>query len=75
MFPNAIAESVRRSAQLRGQWPDRLEVRDPGDQYPQLLRVSPSELCSTLVIAKHEPGKSGPKDPFCRGCDRLVESR
>lgn len=80
-FPNAIAESVARTAALRGQNPNRLEIRDFDDRWPPFERVSPTGRCGRASeLAVHEGSwldQRGRRffDPFCRHCGALVDSR
>jgi len=71
VFPiNAFTRSIRLTAELRGQLPNRIEIRDPGDRWPEFVRVKRSILCPQRGgIFRHEPKP----DSFCVGCDRLVE--
>lgn len=79
-FPNAIAESVRRTAALKGQHANRLEMRDVEWPLPLFLRVDSRERCvGASNLRRHEPtevvqGERKFTDPFCRTCGRLVAS-
>ena len=84
-FPNAIAESVKRTATLRGQHAGRLEIRDSNDRWPEFALVSPRDLCQAAPLRVAHEGsvryQEGGKwngqdrhffDPFCRSCGVLV---
>jgi len=80
-FPNALASSVSRTAILRGQHANRLEIRDPDDNWPPLRRVIPTNRCNgganlvnhrTSIV--EQSGRSF-EDPFCATCGGLVTSR
>ena len=79
-FPNAIAESARRTAKLKGQHADRIEIREPGDKWPPFHRVSSRERCSGASNLRiHEgtfvtQGERRFFDPFCRTCGYLVDA-
>lgn len=71
-FPNAIAEGVRRSAFLRGQVANRLEIRDPGDRWPDFVRRQPGDKCEQYggLQGIHTSGR----DSFCIRCGVLIAS-
>jgi hypothetical protein len=69
-FPNAIAASVRRTAELRGQHADRIEIRDWDDNWPPAKSVARWERCSgTGGVFIHEPVIDG---SFCKHCRALI---
>jgi hypothetical protein len=81
VFPNPLAESIRKTAVLRGQHANRIEIRDFADRWPDFVRVSPMERCPAAAgLMAHEGSvvKQGERvfeDPFCRSCGRLVAGR
>lgn len=72
-FPNAIAESVRRSAELRGQHSNRLEIRDWADKWPDFVSRPAEGQCEQYagVQGVHSAGR----DSFCTRCGVLVQGR
>jgi len=80
VFPNALAESVRRTAALRGQHASRLALRDPDDQWPPLNRVPETRICPLAPLPyRHEAPRIFQEglnryytDPFCRSCGGVV---
>ena len=69
-FPNAIAESVKRSAELRGQNAHRLEIRDWQDRWPSEVIVERWGTCPRtggLFVHETPDGQS-----FCKHCGSLV---
>ncbi|HSE46750.1 MAG TPA: hypothetical protein VLA89_15620 [Gemmatimonadales bacterium] len=73
---NAFTESIRRTAELRGQHANRLEIRDPGDHWPPFVRVNPHEVCPQLAgILRHEPPEGSRCRSFCRACGWLIAGR
>jgi hypothetical protein len=80
VFPNAIAESVRRTATLKGEHANRIELRDPDDRWPPFRRVSADDSCEGASnLRRHETsvirkGEREFTDPFCRTCGELVAS-
>lgn len=85
-FPNPLAVAIRRTAQLRGQHANRIEIRDLDDRWPEFSIVSPRQLCEAAPLRIPHEGsvryQEGGKwngqdrhffDPFCRTCGRLVE--
>ena len=80
-FPNAIAESVKVTAALKGQHANRIEIRDAGDNWPTLHVVSPRDRCSGASNLRVHEGTTVTQgerkffDPFCRTCGYLVGPR
>ena len=80
VFPNALAESVKRTAERHGQHANRFASRDPDDKWPPLYRVPPQNLCPLAPTRwPHEAPRIFQSefkryftDPFCRTCGGLV---
>lgn len=80
VFPNALAESVKRTADRRGQHANRFAVRDPDDKWPALYRVPPTKICPLASVPwRHEAPRIFQSeykryfvDPFCRSCGGVV---
>ncbi len=69
-FPNAFAESIRRTAELRGQDANRLEIRDFEDKWPPAGSVSGSDTCpqaSGVFVHDALENRS-----FCKWCGSLI---
>lgn len=71
MFPNPFVEAIKRTAELRGQHANRLEIRDPGDRWPGSKIVRSNQTCAvTYGVFLHEKAIGW---SFCKHCGSLVE--
>jgi hypothetical protein len=74
-FPNAIAMHVKRTAELKGQHANRLEIRDPDDKWPKPPpRSTTRTVCFGSAVSDSPTPFHQREDygPFCRHCGNLI---
>lgn len=71
VFPNPFVESIRRTAELRGQHRNRLELRDAAWKLPSARIVRATGMCPvTYGVFLHEKALGW---SYCKHCGSLIE--